>query len=137
MKGRLVTEETQAPAPVEPELDLKTELLAKAEKLGVKVDKRWAAARIEQAISDHAMADTPAPPKPQVSPPSDPSPVVAAPAEPAIIDGVKCRVTKAGDMKVFTGKADPLYYRWNDMIVLPREIAQNLETRNFVEIGEP
>lgn len=136
-KERMMTEETQAPAPVEPDIDLKAELLVKAEKLGVTVDKRWGVARIEAAIADHAKADPVSPPKPQVSPPHEPPPPVVAEPEPVIVDGVKCRVTKAGHEKIFTGKADPLHYRWNDMIVLPRSVADQLESRNYVEIGEP
>lgn len=129
---------TDEPAePVELELDLKAQLIAKADKLGVKIDKRWAVERIEAAIADHAMADPVAEPKPQVTPPPPPPPAAVAEPEPVIVDGVKCRVTKAGHEKIFTGKADPLHYRWNDMITLPRAVAEQLETRNFVEIGEP
>lgn len=141
-----MTDETPPIEPVEsvePEADLKAQLLKKADDLKITVDKRWGVARIEAAIAAHHVADPIAEPKPQVSPPSDPPPpppappVVAAPPEPVIVDGVKCRVTKAGDMKVFTGKPEPLYYRWNDIIVLPRSVAEQLETRNYVEIGEP
>lgn len=132
--------QADTPQTAEVDADLKTQLIAKADKLGVKIDKRWSVERIEQTLADAAMVETPAPAKPQVSPPSDPQPaqvVVAATAEPVILDGVKCRVTKAGDQKIFTGKADPLHYRWNEMIVLPRSVAEQLELRNFVEIGEP
>lgn len=137
-----MTDEPSADAPqtVEVDADLKAQMMEKADRLGVKYDKRWKAERIEAAIADAALADKAEPPKPQVSPPSDPQPapvVATAIAEPVIIDGVKCRVTKAGDQKIFTGKADPLHYRWNEMIVLPRSVAEQLELRNFVEIGEP
>lgn len=64
------------------------------------------------------------------------APPPAAPPAPAP-NTVACRVTKAGDGKIFTGLADPTHFKWNDIVHIPEETAKLLETRNFVEIGSP
>lgn len=52
-------------------------------------------------------------------------------------DIVKCRVTKAGDGKISTGDRDEdgdLTHQFGAIIELPRDNAQELEDRHFVEI---
>lgn len=44
------------------------------------------------------------------------------------------RITKAGHGQVYTGKARPRTYSWNDEIALPREIGEQLEARHFGEV---
>ena len=47
---------------------------------------------------------------------------------------VRCRVTKKGHNKIFTGKQEPKHYAWEDVIFIPPEAARALEDRAFVEI---
>lgn len=101
---------------------LRAELVKKAKKAGVKVTPEMDAAAIEEAISQAAIAATENAPEPETTPET----TMAA-------GSVKCRVTKAGDGKVFTGNGNETY-KWNDMIVLPLSVAESLETRHFVEI---
>lgn len=97
---------------------LRAELVKKAKKAGVKVTADMTVEQIETAISEAAMLT----PEPETTP------------ETTMAAGtVKCRVTKAGDGKVFTGNGNETY-KWNDMIVLPLSVAESLETRHFVEI---
>ena len=153
---------------VEQDADLKAVLIAKADAAGVKIDKRWSAARIEQALADASM-DDPQPAPVVEAAPAAPAPdvvsalmaqieelkklVVAQPAAapaaftPAAVPvkpitqpssgTVQCRVTKAGDGKIHTGMEDPVYFKWGDVIHLPQSIAEQLESKQFVEIGAP
>ena len=86
---------------------LRAELVKKAKKAGVKVTPEMDAAAIEEALALAAIAATESAPEPETTP------------ETTMAAGtVKCRVTKAGDGKVFTGNGNETY-KWNDMIVLP------------------
>lgn len=53
---------------------------------------------------------------------------------------VKARITKFGHNKVHTGNRlsvyEEEYFKQNDDVILPKEIAQALEDRQFVEIYE-
>lgn len=183
-----MTEETEK---VERDADLKAQLIAKAEKMGVEIDKRWSAARIEEAIAKKHLEAEPSPP-----PAPAPEPEIAAPAvgkaddaaeiarlkaeleaKLALLDAklaepvktgvpeglqstvapaftpakappvapppqgeptVACRVTKKGDGEIFTGRAAPDdRYRWGAVVHLPKSVAEALEARAYVEIGEP
>lgn len=101
---------------------LRAELAKKARKAGVKVTADMTAEQIEEAIAQAAIAATESAPEPETAPET----TLAA-------GSVQCRVTKAGDGQVFTGNGDERY-KWNDMIVLPRTVAEDLEKRHFVEI---
>jgi len=47
---------------------------------------------------------------------------------------VRCRVTKKGAGKIFTGKADPKHFAWEEIIFIPLAAARQLEDRAFLEI---
>lgn len=101
---------------------LRAELVKKAKKAGVKVTADMDASAIEEALAKAALDAIESAPEPE-----------KAPETTLDAGSVRCRVTKAGDGKVFTGNGDERF-AWNDMIVLPRSVAESLEKRYFVEI---
>ena len=78
------------PEMVEQDADLKASLIAKADHQGVKIDKRWSAARIEEAIAQAAMAE----------PLEEAVPVPAsAPVPPASPDAVALLMAQIEELK--------------------------------------
>lgn len=104
---------------------LRAELAKKAKKAGIKVEAEWTVEDIETALGVKALEDA------ETAPPA-PEPQPAAFVPPA--GQVKCRVTKAGDGKIFTGREDQSFFAWNDEVWLPPSVAKDLEARYFVEI---
>ncbi|CAB4140962.1 hypothetical protein UFOVP399_42 [uncultured Caudovirales phage] len=102
---------------------LRAELAKKAKKAGIKVEADWTAADIEDAIAVKELEDA------EKAPPATEPPAFVPPA-----GQVKCRVTKAGDGKIFTGREDQSFFAWNDEVWLPPSVAKDLEARYFVEI---
>lgn len=132
--------------------DLKAELKAKLEAKGVEVDYRWGVPKMESVLAAMAIADEQEPEE-TVLVTEDPEgelegdetllledePEEAPEPAPEQPDGtLRCRVTKKGHNKIFTGKEDPKYFIWNpdnpEDIYLPPEGARQLEDRGFVEI---
>lgn len=129
---------------------LKEELKAKLEAKGVEVDYRWGVPKMESVLAELAIQDEQVPEETVTVPESDPvlegdetpledEPEEEAAAEPEAPAGqpegtLRCRVTKKGHHKIFTGKEDPKYFDWEEIIFLPPESARQLEDRSFVEI---
>jgi hypothetical protein len=125
---------------------LKEELKAKLEAQGVEVDYRWGVPKMESVLAELAIQDEQVPEETVTVPESDPvlegdetpleeeaAPEPEAPAEQP--EGtLRCRVTKKGHNKIFTGKEDPKYFEWEAIVFLPPEGARQLEDRSFVEI---
>lgn len=97
---------------------LRAELTKKARKANVRVTKEMSITDIEEALVEAAL-EAPEPETTEIT-------TMAA-------GSVMCRVTKAGDGKVFTGNGSETY-KWNDMVSLPKSVAEDLEKRHFVEI---
>lgn len=66
--------------------------------------------------------------------PPEMPPVSTVTSEPTI----PCKVTKFGDQKISTGRPAPDdRYKWGDVVHFPISIAQGLEDKQYVEIGQP
>lgn len=140
--------------------DLKAELVAKAHAAGVwRAKTAWSVETLERKISEAALRDQELPPEEpeaalegdeeiseqaeleEVAPEateepaeavSEPEPAPEPEAQPA--GTVRCRVTKKGNGKIFTGKPEPKHFAWEDIVFIPPEAARQLEDRAFVEI---
>lgn len=134
---------------------LKEELKAKLEAKGVEVDYRWGVPKMESVLAELAIQDEQVPEETVTVPESDPvlegdeTPLEEEPAEEIFEEeatepapepeaqpegALRCRVTKKGNEKIATGKREPAYFSWEDIIFLPPEAARQLEDRAFVEI---
>jgi len=135
--------------------ELKAELKAKLEAKGVEVPHQWGVPKMESVLAEMAISDDHVPEETELVPDPDPElegdetvveadpdldiPHPGAPKEPEPApeqpDGtLRCRVTKKGHHKIFTGKDDPKYFDWEEEIYLPPKSARQLEDRAFVEI---
>lgn len=137
--------------------DLKAELRAKAEKLGIDVNHRWGIPRLEDEIAKatqkddhHPELQEPDPVEPEDEPALEPEkePAMAdtkekevAVDDPGVLKQrpgtVKCTVTKAGKGKIFTEKEDGSTYDHGATIYLEPDNARSLEKRAFVEANLP
>lgn len=111
------------------ENELKDELIAKLGKLGVKADRRYSVAKLEEMLGNQSLEVPQDEAGPAPEPIPEPAPVVAAGA-PA--GHVTVRITKHGAGKVFDGSGGT--YPIDAMVTLPLEIAEKLEERAYAEI---
>ena len=140
--------------------ELKAELVAKAKAAGVwNAQMSWSVETLERKIGEAALRDQELPPEEpeaalegdeeafeeaqpeEVAPESTDEPAEEAlepePAPEPIEQPsgtVRCRVTKKGAGKIFTGKADPKHFAWEEIIFIPLAAARQLEDRAFLEI---
>ena len=126
--------------------ELNAALKAKLEAKGVEVDYRWGVPKMESVLAELALTDEQVPEETELVPESDPvlegdeTPLEDEPEDepepaPEPPDGtLRCRVTKKGHNKMFTGKDEPKYFEWEEEIYLPPVSARQLEDRAFVEI---
>jgi hypothetical protein len=140
--------------------DLKAELVAKAKAAGVwNAQMSWSVETLERKISEAALRDQELPPEEpeaalegdeeifeeveleEVAPEatdepaeevSEPEPAPEPQEQPE--GTVRCRVTKKGAGKIFTGQPDPKHFAWEEIIFIPLAAARQLEDRAFVEI---
>ena len=122
---------------------LKDELKAKLIAAGVEIDHRWGIAKLQSLLGDLAIKDEQVPEEtvlvefePEIEgdetilePTRQPDPPLTQPE-----GTLRCRVTKKGNNKIFTGKEEPKYFEWEEIIFLPPQSARQLEDRSFVEI---
>ena len=110
------------------ENELKDELIAKLGKLGVKADRRFSVAKLEEMLGNQSLEV----PQEEAGPAPEPIPE-PAPEPPGMPAGhVTVRITKHGAGKVFDGSGGT--YPIDAMVTLPLAIAEQLEERAYAEI---
>jgi len=137
--------------------ELKAELVAKAKAAGIwNAQVSWSVETLERKIGEAALRDQELPPEEpeaalegdeeifeeaeleEVAPEATDEPaeeVLEPDPAPEQPEGtVRCRVTKKGAGKIFTGKPDPKHFAWEEIIFIPLAAARQLEDRAFLEI---